>query len=197
MSDFVIRYKPDDISWEDLAECQRLAHESNKASGVNMQCANYTAAQLFEEVKDGFTLVAQDPSSRLMGMLSVVFNKVNRWWHKGTAAYICFVAVSPEFKGRGVYGALSKKASEIIMSKGVQVEYLNTHYGNESALRVYSKDGYKCVRFSPGSGTDYYSIEMAKWINGHGKSDLLCKMVFSFTRIAVKVLYKPGKIRRF
>lgn len=192
-----VTYKPDSISWEKLAECQKQAHESNKAQGINMQCAEFTGIELRDAVKNGITLVAQDDAGTLAGMLSVEFNKVNRWWHKGLGAYICYVAVAPEFKGRGVYRALSEKANEIIASKGISVEYLNTHIKNEAAQRAYIKDGYQKVRFSPGSGTDYYSVEMAKWLDGKGKSRTLCCLMYTAIEIAVRIVYKPGKIRRF
>lgn len=190
-------YKPDSISWEELAKCQQQAHESNKAQGINMQCAEFTGKELRDAVKNGFTLVAQDDAGILAGMLTVEIKKVNRWWHKGLGAYICYVAVAPEFKGRGVYRALSEKANEIIVSKGINVEYLNTHIKNDAAQRAYLKDGYLKVRFSPGGGTDYYSVEMAKWLNGKGKSQPLCYLMYSVIKIAVRIIYKPGKIRRF
>ena len=189
--------KPDSITWEELAECQQQAHESNKLHGINMQCADYTGDDLKKAIKNGFTLVAQDEAGNLAGMLSVEYKNVKRWWHKGLGAYICYVAVAPEFKGKGVYRALSKKANEIIVSKGINVEYLNTHVKNEAAQRAYMKDGYQKVRFSPGGGTDYYSVEMAKWLDGKGISRPLCYLIYNAIEIAVRILYKPGKIRRF
>ncbi len=190
-------FKPDSISWDELAKCQQLAHVSNKAHGVNMQCADYSGEDLKKSIKNGFTLVAQDEAGNLVGMLSVEYNTVNRWWHKGLGAYICYVAVAPDFKGKGVYKALSKRANEVIVSKGITVEYLNTHIKNEAAQRAYLKDGYQKVRFSPGSGTDYYSVEMAKWLEGKRKSRLLCHLMYTATELAVRILYKPGKRRRF
>ena len=193
----IVKIKPDHISWEDLARCQWQSHESNRSTGVNMQCADFTAEELRAAVKEGVTLVALDENDTLAGMLSVVFKDVNRWWHKGTGAYICYVAVTPDYKGKGVYRALSNKAEEIIQSKGAIVEYLNTHIKNEAALKAYEKDGYQKVRFSPGSGSDYYSVEMAKWLGVKGKSQTLCNLMYIATEIAVKIIYKPGKRRRF
>lgn len=198
MNEIIVQLKPDFIGWEDLAKCQQRAHESNKAMGVNMQCAEFTASRLEAEVMNGTTLVALDTNKHLMGMLSIVYKEVNRWWHKGTAAYICYVAVTPEFKGKGVYKALANKADKIVASKGLAVEYLHTHAGNISARKAYTNDGYKNVRFSPGNGMDYYSVEMAKWLGtGKGKNNLICWMMFSASEFIVKLFYKPGKIRRF
>lgn len=197
MSGIIVTLKPESVSWEELSLCQQKAHESNHASGFDMQCATFTGEQLHEAVKNGITLVALSEKDDLMGMLSVTYNKVNRWWHRGIAAYICYVAVHPGYKGKGVYRALADKALEEIQKEGVNVEYLNTHVRNKAARRAYEKDDYRCVRFSPGSGTDYYSVEMAKWIDGHGKSRWLCKLMFSATELLVRILYKPGKVRRF
>lgn len=195
-NEIVVRQKPNHISWELLAECQQRAHEYNKKCGIYMQCANYTALELKEAVKGGITLVAIDSNGSLMGMLSIIFQRVNRWWHKGEGAYICYVAVNPEYKECGVYKALSIKAEEMIKRHGVVVEYLNTHVKNVIAQRAYKRDGYSKVRFSPGSGTNYYSVEMAKWLDGKGKNKTICQFMYIVSKFIVKLIYKPGKIRR-
>ena len=159
-----------------------------------MQCADFSAEQLQEAVKNGYTLVATDEHGTLMGMLSILIRNVNRWWYHGRAAY---VAVAPEFKGHGVYRCLSHTAVEMIKREGVSVQYLNTHVDNVSARLAYEKDGYRCVRFSPGSGTDYYSVEMAKWINCQEKNKIVCAVIYRLSELLVRLLYKPGKIRRF
>jgi len=196
MSCIRIIHKPDYISWDDLAKCQQRAHESNKAMGVCMKCADYSADDLESALKNAITLIALDESDALAGMLSIDFGEVKRWWHKGMAAYICYVAVAPEFKGRGVYRLLSNKAEEITRDKDINVEYLHTHVNNTVAKKTYERDGYVAVRFSPGSGTDYYQVEMAKWMKG-SRNILLCKLMFLFTELITKLLYKPGKTRRF
>jgi len=196
MNAFSIKRKPDYISWEQLAECQQHAHKSNKNKGVLMKSANYTADELRNAVKDGITLVALDDAGALVGELSILYKQVNRWWHKGTAAYICYVAVIPEYQGKGVYSALSKLATELVLQDGVGVQFLNTHVNNMSARKAYEKDGYKRVRFSPGSRSDYYSVEMAKWLSAK-KNSVICRLMFLITEFLVRLYYKPGKIRRF
>ena len=139
--------------------------------------------------------MALDETGKLVGELSILYKKVNRWWYKGTAAYICYVAVIPEYQGRGIYSTLSKYATQIISKEGVGIQYLNTHVNNKSAQKAYERDGYLPVRFSPGSKSDYYSVEMAKWL-GINKNKLICKLMFKLTEILVRLVYKPGKIRR-
>lgn len=197
MSEIRVIQKPDTINWEELAECQQQAHENNKEDGVHMVCADFSAEVLRDAVKDGVTFVALDETSTLAGMLSVEYKEVHRWWHKGKGAYICYVAVSPRYKGQGVYRKLSKAAEDKIVADGVIVEYLNTHIRNRPAQRAYEKDGYRKVRFSPGSGSDYYSVEMAKWINGQSKNTIVCALIYRLSELVVRLLYKPGKIRRF
>lgn len=197
MDKIIVKSKPDNISWEELAELQRVAHQANKTKGVEMKCANYTGEELKDAVKGGKTYVAVDTIGNVMGMLSFVIKEASRWWHHGIAGYICYVAIAPDCQGKGIYKKLSSIAYEEIALQGVNTVYLNTHVNNIAAQKAYIKDGYHKVRFSPGSGTDYYSVEMVKWLDGKGKSALICKLVFLLTEIIVKMLYKPGKIRRF
>ena len=189
--------KPNNVSWEELAKLQQRAHQENNAKGIKMQCANYTGEQLKASVDGGNTFVALNSSGEVKAMLSVVPKKVNRWWHRGIAGYICYIAVAIECQGKGIYKQLSKVAYDEASKKGINVVYLNTHIDNVAAQKAYLKDGYKLVRFSPGSGTDYYSVEMAKWLDGKGINEWVCKMMFLLSKLFVKVVFKPGKIRRF
>lgn len=162
-----------------------------------MQCASYSAEQLKDALKNCTTFVALNNSEKLMGMLSVEFREINRWWHKGMAAYICFVAVAPEYKRQGVYRALSLAAIKEIREQHISVEYLHTHIHNYHARKIYERDGYRLVHFMPGEGTNYYSVEMAKWIAGRGWNPIVCHIMYTVTSIVGRLIYKPGKIRRF
>ncbi len=189
--------KPDTISWNELARCQQRAHENNIACGIIMKCAGYTAEELRNKACEGITLVAINESGVLAGMLTIIIRNVKRWWHNGKAAEICYVAVDPKFQGRGVYRLLGYEASNILKQQGVKVSYLTTHIKNTSAQKVYEKDGYRKVMLTPGSGLNYYSVVMAKWIEGKRKNRILCKTMFYLSSLAVKLCYKPGKQKRF
>lgn len=120
MNNIIIQHKPDYISWEQVAKCHQSAHNSNKAKGVNMLCADYTAEELKNEVGDGIIcLVATDSNHNLMGTLSIKFRDLHSWYYDSRATYICFVAVAPEYKSGGVYKALSQKANQIILEQRV------------------------------------------------------------------------------
>lgn len=194
---FTVIEKPDTITWEDLAKCQQQAHISNIASGIQMKCASYSAEELKEKASNGTTLVALDNSGNLSGMLTIDVGSINRWWHKGEAAEICYVAVAPEFQGQGVYKLLGCYAIDFLKKRGVNVAYLTTHVDNKHAQRAYQKDGYRKVMLTPGSGLSYYSVVMAKWLNGKDINALLCKLMYWASVFVVTILYKPGKQRRF
>lgn len=197
MNDIIIIQKSDEVSWEDLAELQHRAHEANISAGVHMSIANCTAEELRKEVKDGITLLARDANDHLIGMISVRFRIVKRWWHHGEGAYLCCLAVAPGYQNSGVYKALNGKVEEIIVERGSEVAYLNTHIGNKVARHAYEKNGYQNVRFSPGGGPGYYSVEMAKWFGEHRKSKVVCKLMYLASEVIVRILFKPGKVRRF
>ena len=197
MNDIVVREKPDEISWEELANLQHRAHERNIANGVQMKIASCTAEELHNEVSDGITLVAQDVSGRLMGMASICPLTVNRWCHHGNAAYLCCMAVAPDCQHRGVFNSLSKRMDEMITEQGISVAFLNTHIDNRIARQAYEKNGFRLVRFSPGGGPGYYSVEYAKWYDGRGKNKYLCKLMFLASELLVRILFKPGRVRRF
>ena len=193
---YTVIEKPEGISWEKLAELQVRAHENNHELGIDMHCSHLTGIELRESVKEGKTYVAIDSVGEPKGMLSIEVRQVGRWWHKGKAGYVCYVAVAPECQGSGLYRKLSAVAYKEMTDANIQVVYLDTHIANQSAQKAYIKDGFQKVRFSPG-GHDYYAVEMAKWLDGSGKNRFVCSLMFLLTEMAAKILYKPGKIRRF
>lgn len=199
MTEFSIVNKPSHITWDQVAACQQRAHTSI-SHNVNMKCATMSGEELQAAVGNGVCYVALTENNEVIGTLSYKICTVNRWWHKGTAAYICFVAVDPVYQGCGIYSALAAKVEEALHSMAIGVLYLHTHEHNKRAQRAYEKDGYRKVQFTPNSGSDvdYYSIEMAKWIAGR-KSYInwIRPAVFFVSKVVVKLLYKPGKIRRF
>ena len=197
MSEIIVRERPDDISWEELADLQHKVHERNIEAGVRMKIAYCTAEELRNDVSGGITLVAQDTSGLLIGMRSICFREVSRWWHHGSAAYLCGMAVVPEYQHCGVYKALGKRTDEIITKNGIKVAYLNTHVDNKRARDVFEKNGFRLVRFSPGGGPGYYSVEYAKWHGCRGKNRYLCKLMFLASELIVRIIFKPGRVRRF
>lgn len=193
---YIIKEKSEDISWEVLAKLQFRAHEHNHKLGIDMHCSHLTGNELKEALKSGTTYVAINSVGEPKGMLSVVVKQVDRWWHKGKAGYVCYVAVAPECQGCGLYRKLSTIAFKNMIDANIEVVYLDTHFANLSAQKAYIKDGFLKVRFSPG-GYNYYAVEMAKWFNGKGKSSLICGLMFLLTEMVARILYKPGKKRRF
>lgn len=198
MKEIIVQHKPDSISWEQLATCHQHAHESNKSEGIRMLCADYSAEELKKEVEKGICLVAIDENKNLLGTLSIVFRTYKSFYYTGDAAYICYVAVSPDYKGKGVYKALSQKANQEISDRGVDMLYLHTHIKNKVAREAYQRDGYKLVRLiATGGGANYYSVEMAKWIKGASPRKIFLKIIYILSCIYIRFRYKPGHVKRF
>ena len=75
----------------------------------------------------------------------VGFLKLTRHWATGDASYVKLLNVHPKFRGRGIGTALLKEAVSRTIRAGLNRVDLHTWSGNERAIRLYKKLGFKWV----------------------------------------------------
>ena len=72
-------------------------------------------------------------------------------------AYLGFMYVSPEFRGKGINGLITKRLIEWANSKDLTEIQLEVYAANESAIRAYEKVGFKpdFLRMRLNTGGEY------------------------------------------
>ena len=195
----VIQYmeKPDWVSWENVMNCIREAHQSNKKFGFEMLNSKQPANDFSKRLKSGHCFVALD-GERVVGTLSVLFLKKKKWWTRGPIVYHCYDAILPDYRGTDVYFGLNDLRDKVVLESGIKIEQFNTAEKNKIVIKINKKYGYKLVQFSPtGKGADYYSVTMVRWNDGCPFPDWFIKFMFVFSKIVSKTLWKPGYKWRF
>lgn len=81
----------------------------------------------------------------------VGFLKLTKHWVTNDASYVKLLNVHPKFRGRGIGTALLKEAISRTIKAGLNRIDLHTWSGNERAIRLYKKLGFKWV-----PGTNVY-----------------------------------------
>ena len=120
-----------------LIECER-PYASNLKEGVisyydikslikNPDALLYVAEIKGRLVGSGYALIKD----------SVAYKKPERF------AYLGFMYVQPEYRGKGINGTLVKKLISWAKSKNIQEIQLDAYAKNDSALRAYEKLGFK------------------------------------------------------
>lgn len=75
--------KPDYITYEQIQECLDKAHEVNAKKGLNYATQGQSVEKLIEKLKDSVTYVALTPDNEVVATASVLFRKINYWYHNG------------------------------------------------------------------------------------------------------------------
>ena len=79
MSEIKYMVKPDWISWDEVQECQRKAHEVNNVKGFHMKVQDISGEELKNYIGDGICIIALD-GEKVVGTTSIVYKKLKTWW---------------------------------------------------------------------------------------------------------------------
>lgn len=190
--------KPDYISWDEVQECHRKAHEKNNKKGFQMQAQTLTGEDLKKDVGDGYCFVALD-GEKVVGTVSLKFSKSKfHWWTRQMVAYTCNDGILPEYWGTDVFFGLDNLRNRYITESGAKIRQCNTAESNKSVIKLCKRGGYKLVQYSAtGKGASYYSVILALWEDGCPYSDRFINFMFILSKIVVKTIWRPGYKIRF
>lgn len=196
MSEIQYMVKPDWISWDEVQECQRKAHEAtNNINGLHMTVQDLSGDDLKKDIEsgDGYCFIALD-GKKVVGVHGLKFFIGNRWWSRGKkVAYNCMDGILPEYQGTDVYYGLGDLRMKYTKESGAEIIQSNTAECNLRIRKIAKVKKFKVVQYSAtGKGADYYSVVMAKWLNGCPYSDSYINFMFNLSKIFIKALWRPG-----
>ena len=139
MSEIKYMVKPDWISWDEVQECQRRAHEAtNNSNGLHMTVQDISGEELRQDIEggDGVCFVALD-DDKVVGVHCVKFFIGKRWWSwKKKVAYNCMDGILPEYQGTDVYFGLNELRTEYIKKSGADLIQSNTAENNTRIRKI-------------------------------------------------------------
>lgn len=197
MEEIKYMLKPDWVTSADIKALMWKAHEPNRKKGIVMQNQFMSAEEFEEYLKDVYCFVAVK-GTEVIGMMCYKILKCNQWWAKGQKViYNCLDAIAPDYSGTDVYFELRGLREKSIKETGLRIIQFATEENNVLVQKICVKRGGKLVRFIASPSTNYYSIVMVKWLDGCPFSDKYINFRFKLSKFLTKLVYKPGKVRRF
>ena len=196
MEEIQYMLKPDWVTWQDIKDCMIKAHEPLRKKGVMMQNQTMTVEEFEKEYENASCFVALK-GKEVVGTSSYKVRKVKMWWHKGEVVYTFGDAIIPEFRGTDIYIELQRIRYDHIKKTGIRILMSNTEENNNLAMKLNKRRGAKQVKFYASPKTWYYSVVMARWLDGCPFSDRYCVFQYKLSRFLVKTIWKPGRIVRF
>lgn len=190
--------KPEYISYKDISDILKKAHEQHRKNGINMGIPALPPEELEKWVGDeGKCFVALD-GDRLVGTESFMARKLNRWYCKGKVAEMTMQGVLPEYQGMHISSMLNKSSEEAIKKLGYTAIYFDTAEANDKRIRIGEKEGFVLVDYF-WTG-DHYSVGMVKWLEARPYPAWYCRLRFQMKRCAVYIkrflgLYRKKELR--
>ena len=179
--------KPEWVSWEEIKQCLMSAHAENRAKGINMGHAQWSAEQIRDFVGDkGVMFVALD-GKKVVGTASIIPRPGYTWFTPEHYAFLGFDGVCPEYRGRGIYKELMRMREGRAREMGLSVLVLDTHKDNLNLQQIALKDGFRYVRYFLVSNRDHFNVAMAKWLDGCPYSRIYCRWRFLRSRIKAPI----------
>ncbi len=197
MNDITITEKPDWISYDDIHELLYLAHAENREKrGFHVQTTEMTGEELEAHIgENGKCFVALD-GEKLVGTASYRIIERNFWCAKGLVVDRILAGVHPDYRGKHISSNLFHVIEETVKKQGLQYIESTTAEANHMIRRANEKDGFRYIDFRV-PHSDHYNVVMLKWLNGCPYPKWRTDAYFIMKMVKKKIMYKPGKIRRF
>ena len=196
MSDIRILAKPSSVTWDEVSNVLVEAHKANASKGFIQNTVNISGEELKEKVGLGRCFVAMD-GTKVVGTLSVTPKDKIAWFCKGNVLYYMLLGILPSYQGNGIYSKLIAAREDYARKHHFNVLYMYTAEANHKMQQLAEREGFRLVAYSVSPKTDYYSVELAKWLDGSPFSELYCRLRFLLSKYYIKLRYKPGAIKRF
>lgn len=198
-SSIIIREKDNSISWEAIALLLQKSHFANKKLGVVMKTAYVTPEVIEKKVSNGKTIVALTNDGKLVGTASFYLKTGHKWYDKNKkVAFWVYLAVDPDYQGKGIAKSLYIYIErEVAKLKDVSILESGTAEKNVPQRMNFKFNGFVPVELTSNRNVDYYSVIYIKVKDGDVRYPLLVyKMMYAWSFMTYKALYKPGKISR-
>lgn len=173
-------YKPGDksINFQNLSHLLFDAFTERTNQGLFFSCANLSAQEIEEHLKDKLLFTLEDGNVvKAMMTLSV----------KGNHGHVEYVAVSPNEKHTGLATKLFVKMEKYAYDNGVCYLTSTTACKAISSVKWHKKNGFLIYGMGSDVHTNYYSYLFIKANKGIWTNKLFVKFVFFFYYIGIKL----------
>lgn len=185
--------KPEWVSWDEIHEVLVKAHAQNRANGIIMRKPTLPGEEIAKEIENrGKMFVAMD-GEHVVATLALIKKNGKLWYNTGDFGYLCYIAVLPEYGGKGVYRSLHQLAETSAKQSGLLVLIMDTNEKNARMLKISKQDGYQFVAYK--ACKDHFNIVMAKWLEKRLYPVWNIKLRFVYSKGMAKLKYKIDPLK--
>ena len=163
MNNIIIKEKEDNISWEEIRSCLIAAHAENFSNGIVMKNPSLPASEIEKKIKNenGKMYVAMD-GDKVIGTAAYSIRRNKVWFCQSEYINLCFVAILPNYGGRGIYKALHMYIEKERERLNLPLLVFDTHENNKRMIKINERNGFRKVDYKRCG--DHCNVMMAKWV---------------------------------
>ena len=184
-SEVQILEKPDSLNWDIIHRVLWKSHEQNRMKGIVMSYPSLSGEEIKAKIEGTGKMFVATLNEDVVGTFAVMLKKKPLWCGNEVYAYVCFVSVLPDYRGKGIYKAMSLRMEQEAASLGVNCLMFDTHEGNRRMIEINKKNNYKSVDLF--LYKDHFNEVLVKWLKGCPYSDAYCKSQFLLRKYYKKI----------
>ena len=195
MGKIEVKFKPDDVSWDDIHLVIVEAHSKNISRGIVTGSTKLSGEELEQRIgADGRCVVAL-ADGKLIGTTSVSFFYGRHWYDRGKkVAHSKFTALLPKYQGIGIREEMMQMINDYIKDVGAEMMDGDTPIENTIVRENARRNGFVEVAVRPFIG--HYSVVFVKWFGPPPFPRWYCHFRFWLSKMLVMIRYnRQGKKR--
>lgn len=160
----ICKLQDSNITCEQVAELIRRAHSANIEKNLLYGTRSTTVTDIEKILnQDNREVFIATLESKLVGTSTVSIVDCNKWFHKGSAAYIELAGVDANYKGHHIFQSILDEQFRYIDGKGVDLIFTVSAEQNAAVKNTFMKKGFKKVAYGAGKSNNFYSVYYARW----------------------------------
>lgn len=182
--DIKIGKKSKEISYEDIHNVLKIAHEDIRKKDIIFSTTNLSGKNMQEIIGDnGICFVALD-GTKVVGTLSACIEDRKFWYYSGKVVNMRFGAVLPEYQGCHIFSRLIKEVQQFSVEKQIDLIVVATPENHTSAIKIYERNGFQLVDFFIYQGK--LRVRMAYWKSGPNYSKYKRLLKYNYMKYSCK-----------
>ena len=193
----ICKLQDSNITCEQVAELIRRAHSANIEKNLLYGTRSTTVTDIEKILnQDNREVFIATLESKLVGTSTVSIVDCNKWFHKGSAAYIELAGVDANYKGHHIFQSILDEQFRYIDGKGVDLIFTVSAEQNAAVKNTFMKKGFKKVAYGAGKSNNFYSVYYARWEKKCPYSDAYIALRYFIDKVARVIYFKKGGERR-
>lgn len=190
----ICKLQDSNITCEQVAELIRRAHSANIEKNLLYGTRSTTVTDIEKILnQDNREVFIATLESKLVGTSTVSIVDCNKWFHKGSAAYIELAGVDANDH---IFQSILDEQFRYIDGKGVDLIFTVSAEQNAAVKNTFMKKGFKKVAYGAGKSNNFYSVYYARWEKKCPYSDAYIALRYFIDKVAHVIYFKKGGERR-